>query len=618
MGQATTATTSGPSPTPQPPPPRSPMSIKNKKPVGRRRDDGGGEEEEGDRRSTRSSISEEEKEAAAAASGGLCVNLRSWTRRQKVMIATIALAEMAGFAGLSVIAPLFPSLAESKGMSTRNVGLVFSSFALSGFIGAPIAGMMVPKIGVKIMLVAGIVISGASGICFGLIEDVNDEAWFCFGAFAFRILQGLSYSFYITGAFAVVTTIFQSQMGLVLSILEIVIGIGLSVGPPIGSGLFAVGGYKLPFACLGVLMFISAVPLMIVLPSAKEFLKSKEHQDQELDADVKRKPMRKLFVSYEPMLVLVTIVVTSISFIYYHPILQPFLEQKYGTKETEAGFVFLASLGSYCLTTPISGILSDMYPHRKYSQIMTGLVFAAVGGLVVGPAPFLLSVLPQKKSTTIAGLVLAGIGFSLAVVPTFQGFTDVTIAAGFPADIRTFGMTSALWNSAWSLGECIGPAVASGVSDLLDDYVLSFVTSSGITIAMVVVLLLHVLCYKRRRPASAAAAAGNPPVAAGDVDIITSIPSANINDQKEEKNNQPVGMDAAMMVAGHVDETKTGASVLVVMTRKNRNNNEAPTRRRDAAAAEEEEEEEETDDESFADAQLDHATSSSAGHKQHV
>lgn len=41
---------------------------------------------------------------------GVCGTIRGWSARQRIMLLAMAVAEAAGFAALSVIAPLFPPL----------------------------------------------------------------------------------------------------------------------------------------------------------------------------------------------------------------------------------------------------------------------------------------------------------------------------------------------------------------------------------------------------------------------------------------------------------------------------------------------------------------------------
>ena len=72
-----------------------------------------------------------------------------------------------------------------------------------------------------------------------------------------------------------------------------------------------------------------------------------------------------------------------------------FTDSQFETTETEAGFVFLAILGSYCLTTPSAGILSDAKPEYMYQQMIMGTVIAAIGCQIIGPAHYLQGIIPM-------------------------------------------------------------------------------------------------------------------------------------------------------------------------------------------------------------------------------
>jgi hypothetical protein len=56
------------------------------------------------------SHAEADAQSGLVSSDGLCGAFRSWSRKEKLMVAGVALAEGVGFAALSVIAPVFPPL----------------------------------------------------------------------------------------------------------------------------------------------------------------------------------------------------------------------------------------------------------------------------------------------------------------------------------------------------------------------------------------------------------------------------------------------------------------------------------------------------------------------------
>ncbi|CAG7818533.1 unnamed protein product, partial [Allacma fusca] len=109
---------------------------------------------------------------------------------------------------------------------------------------------------------------GCCNILFGLLDRVDDMMIFITYCFLVRIFEALGAAMISTSCYTFVAQIFPDNIGSVLGILEIFVGLGLSVGPAIGGLLYDWGGYGLPFYSLGVVMLITIPMNMYLLPSS--------------------------------------------------------------------------------------------------------------------------------------------------------------------------------------------------------------------------------------------------------------------------------------------------------------------------------------------------------------
>ena len=75
--------------------------------------------------------------------------------------------------------------------------------------------------------------------------------------------------YFLSSCYTFVAQIFPDNIGSVLGILEIFVGLGLSVGPAIGGLLYDLGGYGLPFFFLGVVMLLTIPLNAYLLPSSE-------------------------------------------------------------------------------------------------------------------------------------------------------------------------------------------------------------------------------------------------------------------------------------------------------------------------------------------------------------
>ena len=63
------------------------------------------------------------------------------------------------------------------------------------------------------------------------------------------------------------TSIAPEYAGRVTSLAESAIGFGLAIGPPLGSAMYSLGGYELPFLTSGAIELVLALLVFYALPN---------------------------------------------------------------------------------------------------------------------------------------------------------------------------------------------------------------------------------------------------------------------------------------------------------------------------------------------------------------
>lgn len=87
------------------------------------------------------------------------------------------------------------------------------------------------------------------------------------GASLCRMLEGIGNACITTAIYALVTSIYKSHEADIISFLQIWTGIGMMTGPLLGSLLYSIGGFTLPFFVTGVLLCIYLGISLFALPS---------------------------------------------------------------------------------------------------------------------------------------------------------------------------------------------------------------------------------------------------------------------------------------------------------------------------------------------------------------
>ncbi|CAG0895517.1 unnamed protein product [Cyprideis torosa] len=389
---------------------------------------------------------------------GIVELVKSLTWRERFFLLSLCSTAFAGFACLSILAPFFPDEAEQKGISETMVSLVFSSYALCAFLAAPVVGLLVKVISLRLILIGGIIVTGIATAVFGMLGGIENGDTFLTMCFLVRIISGIGYAAYQTAIFALLSIWFPNDIGVVMSITEILVASGMSAGPAIGSIFYELGGYGLPFYVLGGFMLANVVLALVALP-AKESFESPVEEDKEDhpgNLDIMRIPSA-IFIS-------IAICMTALIWTALFPTLQPHTEE-IGVGPSGTGMMFFVQMGLYAVVGPFAGWLSDKDPNNRRLYISGGCFFVGIGFFLLGPSPWIPK-LEQTVALDYISVSIIGISLGFAIVPCFGAFYQVAHEDGkFPNNMATNGVVSGLWTSSWSLGEVLGPVVGGVLSE---------------------------------------------------------------------------------------------------------------------------------------------------------
>lgn len=408
-----------------------------------------------------------------------------YTRQQWLTLIVFAIADFCSAVCVSLQAPFYPMMAESKGASPTQYGFVFGIFELTVFIVCPIYGTYLNKIGPKFMFNAGIFTTATTCIMFGFLDRVNDTTAFIGLSFVIRIVEAMGNSGFLTASFSIIAKEFPENVGATFASLETCFGLGLIVGPTLGGALFELGGYTLPFVTLGGMLLGAASLTFCILPG---------HYSEAKGEDEAQGSLISLVRIPSVALVAYAIVATSASIGFVQATLEPHL-RPLGLTPFQLGLMFVLNGATYSLFAPLWGWLCDKYVSPKAVVILGGLVTTAAF-VVLGPAPFLP--IPDTLPLCIFALVLHGTGFGAELVATFTSAHKDAVANGFPDDISTYGLVSGMWTSTFALGAFIGPSAAGALFDWCG---FAWATVFVVVLHLVVAVSFAVHMTVRRPPA---------------------------------------------------------------------------------------------------------------------
>lgn len=182
-------------------------------------------------------------------------DVKKWLFRYVLLTAVLA------FMNRGMPTPFLPLiLAQEFNDSPAMVGFVMSVYPMSAFLATPWASRMsrgTRRIA-RLHSIAIIVMALAT-FFFGTCEMIKDQLGttvaFFFVVF-FRALQGVSNAFYLSSNTSLITRTFQGEIGYVVGMVEVAIGIGGQAGRIMGGFLYDSAGFSCPFWSLAVLQVL--------------------------------------------------------------------------------------------------------------------------------------------------------------------------------------------------------------------------------------------------------------------------------------------------------------------------------------------------------------------------
>ena len=369
----------------------------------------------------------------------------------------------------SQLGPFFPTEAQNKkDVSVSLVGFITGAFDMANLIAAfALAAVITPK-NQKFFFCTGAIISSSSNGLFGLMGWSVGGTPYIVVCILIRIVMGTGASMVLSTGVPLLVPIYPKWAGKITSLIETSVGLGLMIGPSLGSAFYSLGGYPLPFLVSAGIELTFAVFCIIFLPTANEHM-----QKQKRDPDTPTPSTSEYleatddpgfnFIYYvtRPELILVSLplIFTASSFGYLDVALGPYLEDKFGIGGDTSGYYFLAFSIVYGGFSPILGLLVDK---GHAGRIFVACAWAGGIGFTMMWLPDLIPPL-ESEYWLIIWLAVEGVASSGGFVPSYLLFEKLAYKVGFKNENNVKLITAAWINVCFAGGRIVGPIIIGGV-----------------------------------------------------------------------------------------------------------------------------------------------------------
>lgn len=399
------------------------------------------------------------------------------TRQTKRAIFILVFSEFLVCLGISLVIPVMPFIKNELHLTATDMGIMNALFALAQFVASPIIGRLSDKIGRKPVLATGLFLYMVSEVLFAL----TNQLW-VFNIS--RLVGGLSAAMVVPTAMALASDITtKRQRAKVIGWLSAAFSGGLILGPGIG-GILAGISYKTPFWVAGALGLISAIVLIVLLPSDKDVLAASDLEPAADAQEPAHHPMSRAFWTV-PIIILFTMILVS-SFG-----LQGF-ESIYSIYSIYVNEVFHFSLSNIALVLTLNGLISlflqvalfDTMVQRWGERHVIRFCFAAAAICTIW-----ITQAHTKWEVIVATLVI----FS-----AFDLLRPAITTLLTKASASNQGLINGLNMSLTSVGNIVGPIMSGMLLDM--NYHYPYLVVAGFLI--VSYLMAFMLRYPGQKPAN--------------------------------------------------------------------------------------------------------------------
>lgn len=382
------------------------------------------------------------------------------TPKDLVMLVCMAFLFFTATMNISMMSPFFTPVAATKGIGLTLVGLIFGIYPLCVFLISPIAGKWLPVVGARFCLFAGSFLEGGSLILFGFVIDMPSKTTFILFCFLIRAVTAIGTAFAEVACLTILSMYFKKRMTIVFGLLELFTGLGLMSGPALGSLIYKAGGFRLPFLISGGINFIVIFIIYWLLPTSLA-----NNNSEEEDKDGTFSIFSVLSIPGVLMLAIVT-ATGGISISFIEPVLTNHVQDitHNGLSIVHVGLIFLLSSGVYTFAAPVVGTLIGKKINGRIA-IIVGHFIGAACFMFLGPSPLLKSFVNPQLWVVCLSLAVTGIAYALHTIPTLNEMQISASNHGLADNLGRSSMLSGLFQSAFSIGSVLGPALSGTLTE---------------------------------------------------------------------------------------------------------------------------------------------------------
>jgi len=360
---------------------------------------------------------------------------------KKQIFISLFIATAITMLSMGIITPILPLYAKSMMATNIQLGIIFSGFALSRGIFAPIIGKYSDNYGRKNLIVFGLIIFIILSVSFALASSP-------FTLTIIRIVQGFSSILVTPVAQAYIGDITpKGKEGNYMNLFFMSFFAGQAAGPYFGGYLTDQFNIRTPFYVMAILSLIALILVLFLVPESSA-VKKDNNKDESI--------LKSLFPVFKdkPMIGIMTYMSSRGFYRWGFNTFFPILAVKtISMSATNIGLVLSAYMISGSIIQYPFGLAVDRFPGQKLNLILIGGSVSAIAMIIFTCYD---SLIMYAFLTIIMGVFSSVSRASAVAIRTERG------------RVHGMGAVTGAFTSSLSFGQVLGPIVFGIIADLLN------------------------------------------------------------------------------------------------------------------------------------------------------
>ncbi|CAI2367531.1 unnamed protein product [Moneuplotes crassus] len=378
----------------------------------------------------------------------------------KMLIAYMCITTMLLDCSYGICAPLLPIDAEKHNIDQIYLGFMFCVYSVSMAMFCPIVGKYLYTLGRRNMCKWGMIVVAVPSLGFFLNNYTTNSTLYIAIFMTMRVIQGIGTSMVQTSSYSILTLIYPSEINFAVAYIETSAGLGLSLGPVVGTILYEFGGSAAPFLTFFVICLIIGLVIKRLIP---EFVD--EIQEDFTENEIIKPKYSELLSNKRILFACLCVFIAVFQFAFIDPILAEYVENAFNFKPQTSGYFFLALGLGYMVSCIVSPMYLDYFSNMRVAMLSCFLLGVLT---MFYSSSYILWFLTPNMLVLAMALLLAGIANSHLMITPMEEMIEGAKDLNDSESEGINDMCSGLFNMFFALGEIFGPMIGNLVFSICD------------------------------------------------------------------------------------------------------------------------------------------------------